>query len=209
MGFLFFSVSRLCVTRLSQYSPQAVTCSASSSSLQLRAMSSPATPSNGYAGIQSPCPPSRIIITIVIALTILISLPTVHRDRIVLFPASLTRSADNSSSHLMVAFSTAPNMETARKIADDIVGKRLAACVNIVPGAESVYWWEGKVEREQEVLMIIKTRRELMDKLNQSVGELHPYDVHELVGMDIKGGGEKYLKWVWEETVGKEVGKES
>ena len=72
-----------------------------------------------------------------------------------------------------------------------------------------MYWWQGKVENDSEILMIIKTRKELIKELDKVVGEVHPYDTPELVGMDIKGGGEKYLKWLWEETLRKEEGKKT
>ena len=95
---------------------------------------------------------------------------------------------------------TAPNEEEAAGIAKALVEERLAACANIVPGVRSIYRWEGKVQDDPEVLMVIKTRRELFDKLEKRVRELHPYEVPEVIALDITKGSEPYLGWISQST---------
>lgn len=100
----------------------------------------------------------------------------------------------------IVVYITAPHEEEAAKIAGAIVEARLAACVNIVRSIRSIYRWQGKVEDEQEVLMIVKTRAALFDELLQKVRELHSYSVPEVIGMPVIAGSEHYLKWLHDET---------
>ena len=77
---------------------------------------------------------------------------------------------------------------------------RLAACVNIVKGVRSVYRWEGKVEDDSEVLMIVKTQRTLFDQLQRKVKEHHSYSVPEIIALPIVEGLESYIKWLRDET---------
>jgi len=95
---------------------------------------------------------------------------------------------------------TAPNEEEAAGIAKALVAERLAACANIVSNVRSIYRWEGKVQDDPEVLMVIKTRRELFDKLEKRVRELHPYEVPEVIALDITKGSEPYLGWISQST---------
>ena len=104
------------------------------------------------------------------------------------------------SDELQVMFSTAPNRETALLIARAVVAERLAACVNLVPRVTSVYRWEDKIEEDEEVLLVVKTRADRSDALCARIGELHPYDVPELVLLPVAGGAESYLEWVREES---------
>jgi periplasmic divalent cation tolerance protein len=99
------------------------------------------------------------------------------------------------SDELIVLVTTA-NAEEAARIADVLVSERLAACVNIVPGIESIYRWEGKVTRDHESLMIIKTTGERYDDLERRVKELHSYSTPEVVALKIDRGSEQYLKWL-------------
>ena len=100
-----------------------------------------------------------------------------------------------------LVLSTAPDQETARKIADALLSRRLAACVNILPGLVSLYRWEGEVQKDQEVQLLIKTRTSLLkDDLIPLIKELHPYQVPELISLPIVGGSEDYLDWIREET---------
>lgn len=96
----------------------------------------------------------------------------------------------------VVAFSTVARMEDAEHIARTLVQRRLAACVNIVPGLTSVYAWKGEVESDQELLLVIKTRRERLDALRQALLKIHPYEVPELIALPVEGGSEAYLKWI-------------
>ncbi|KAF3326488.1 protein CutA 1 [Carex littledalei] len=88
-----------------------------------------------------------------------------------------------------------------KKLADSIIKERLAACVNIVPGIESVYWWEGKVQTDSEELLIIKTRESLLPVLTEHVKANHEYDVPEVIAMPITGGNTKYLEWIKNNTM--------
>lgn len=100
----------------------------------------------------------------------------------------------------MVVFVTVANEEEAAKIAKAIVEEKLAGCVNIVRNVRSIYFWQGKIEDESEVLMIIKTKAELFDKLSERIKSIHSYTVPEIIGLKIKKGSESYLKWLSEVT---------
>jgi periplasmic divalent cation tolerance protein len=96
---------------------------------------------------------------------------------------------------------TCGSLREARKIAAGVVGKRLAACVNIGMGAvESVYRWKGKVETAREFLLVIKTTASHLAALEKEVKRLHSYDVPEFVVLEIAGGSKEYLQWL-EESV--------
>lgn len=97
-----------------------------------------------------------------------------------------------------IVLTTASSPEEARGIAHALVERRLAACVNIVPGIESVYRWQGKVETAAEYLLVIKTQAELFDRLRDAISELHSYDLPECVMLEIAAGSEKYLSWIAE-----------
>ena len=98
-------------------------------------------------------------------------------------------------SEFLVVYITASG-ENARDLASALVREKLAACVNRIPGVESTYTWEGRVERDTEDLLIVKTRADLFDRLKQRVQELHGYDVPEIVGVPIAEGSESYLEWM-------------
>jgi len=85
-------------------------------------------------------------------------------------------------------------------LARSLVGERLAACANIVSGVRSIYRWQGKVEDEPEVLLVIKTRAELVESLARRVAELHPYELPEVVALEAVDGLPDYLDWVFAET---------
>lgn len=91
---------------------------------------------------------------------------------------------------------TFPDVEKARGIAAELVERRLAACVNLLPGVESIYRWEGKVERAGEVLAVIKTTR--YPELEVALKELHPYEVPEILALPVAAGLAGYLKWLGE-----------
>ena len=100
----------------------------------------------------------------------------------------------------IVVFVTAPSEKEGEKIAQALLEERLAACVNIVPGLKSVFRWKGKISTEEEVLLLIKTKDRLFEKLKKRVIELHSYDVPEVIALGILAGNEKYLDWLKKET---------
>ncbi len=100
----------------------------------------------------------------------------------------------------IVVFITASNEDEAAKIARTLVEARLAGCVNIIKNIRSIYSWQGKIEDEAEVLMIVKTPKPLFDALMKKVKELHSYTVPEIIAMPIIEGSEDYLKWLREVT---------
>jgi periplasmic divalent cation tolerance protein len=103
-------------------------------------------------------------------------------------------------SDVRVAWSTAPDRETALRIARPMVEERLAACVNIVPDLVSVYRWRDELEEAAEVLLIIKTRADRVEACRARLRELHPYDVPEFLVLPVAGGAPDYLRWVAEES---------
>ena len=100
----------------------------------------------------------------------------------------------------IVVFITASNEDEAARIAKALVEAKLAGCVNIIKNVRSIYSWQGKVEDETEVLMIVKTQKSLFDSLMKKVKELHSYTVPEIIAMPIVKGSEDYLKWLREVT---------
>lgn len=91
---------------------------------------------------------------------------------------------------------TVPNEEVAKKLAHGIVSNKLAACVNIIPGITSVYEWEGKINEDNELLLMIKTKTGVVDNLVKYVRENHPYSVAEVISTPIENGNLPYLKWI-------------
>jgi periplasmic divalent cation tolerance protein len=106
----------------------------------------------------------------------------------------------SSDPEVRVAFITAPDLETANRVARALVEERLVACVNLVPGVRSIYRWEGAVEEDAEVLLVVKTRADRTGDLVDRVVELHPYDLPEVVMLPAVGGNSGYLDWVREEA---------
>jgi periplasmic divalent cation tolerance protein len=100
----------------------------------------------------------------------------------------------------IVAFSTCGSLQEARAVAHALVEARLAACVNIVPGVTSIYRWKGAVEEASELLLVIKTRAELIQELTAKLREVHSYEVPELIALPIYGGLPDYLSWIGAET---------
>lgn len=96
----------------------------------------------------------------------------------------------------VVVFSTCDSEEQAGRIARALVEQRLAACVNIVPGARSIYHWKGQVEDAAEWMLIIKSRRDLMDDLRTAIGKIHSYEVPELLAVPVVDSSESYLAWL-------------
>jgi periplasmic divalent cation tolerance protein len=99
-----------------------------------------------------------------------------------------------------ITFATCRDRRQAKKIARALVREKLAACVNVVAGIVSIYAWEGKIEEEHEVLLLIKSRAALSKRLAARVKELHSYSVPEVVTIPIASGNPDYLRWVREST---------
>jgi periplasmic divalent cation tolerance protein len=98
----------------------------------------------------------------------------------------------------IVIFITAPKEREAEKIARTLVEARLAGCVNIMKNIRSIYSWKGRVEDEKEVLLIVKTKKNLFRSLEKKVKELHSYSVPEIIAVPIMKGSRDYLRWLKE-----------
>jgi periplasmic divalent cation tolerance protein len=96
----------------------------------------------------------------------------------------------------IIVFMTASNGEEATRLADLLIGAHLAACVQILPEMESVYRWEGKIERQSEVLLIAKTTAAKLAELDREVRALHSYETPEIVAVPIVAGSNAYLDWL-------------
>ena len=100
----------------------------------------------------------------------------------------------------IVIFITASNSEEAHKIAKVLLSQRKAACVNIVPGISSLFWWQDKLDSAQESLLIVKTKASLLNQIVTLVREIHSYEVPEIIALPIIGGNQDYLEWIDKEV---------
>ncbi len=91
---------------------------------------------------------------------------------------------------------TVPNNQEAASISGTLVSEHLAACVNILPGIQSFYWWDGKINHDSEVLLIIKTTGEQYEGLEQRIRQLHSYTTPEVIALKIERGSTAYLEWM-------------
>ena len=99
-----------------------------------------------------------------------------------------------------IVLTTAPDREVAERIARGLVERRLAACVNLLPGVRSVYRWKGEIEEADEVLLVAKTAADRLEALETALKELHPYDVPEVVALEADRVEARYLAWLVEST---------
>ena len=99
----------------------------------------------------------------------------------------------------IVVLTTCDSEELATRLARHLVDRRLAACVNILPGARSVYRWNDKIEESTEVLLMIKSRRELFPALRGEIEKIHTYEIPEIIAMSVVDGSEAYLSWIEKE----------
>lgn len=111
-------------------------------------------------------------------------------------PSSPTRT-----SGALVVLTTLPDQETARSLARRLVEARLAACVNILAPCESVYRWQGALQQDGEIPLVIKTRAEHYPRLETFIRENHPYELPEIVAVEIAAGLPAYLGWIADETL--------
>lgn len=96
----------------------------------------------------------------------------------------------------LVILCTVPDEETALKISRALVDEKLSACCNIVPGLRSIYFWQGKICDDSEMLLIIKSRQDVCPTLQKKIRELHPYEIPEIIALPIRMGSLDYLKWM-------------
>jgi periplasmic divalent cation tolerance protein len=96
----------------------------------------------------------------------------------------------------IVVLCTCGSADEARRIAGEVIGQHLAACVNLLPAVRSIYYWKDAVEDAEETLMIIKSARPLFDRLRTAIVRLHSYDVPEIIALPIVDGGASYLAWM-------------
>ncbi len=100
----------------------------------------------------------------------------------------------------LIVYITAPKEDEAVKIGRALVEAHIAGCVNIVRAIRSIYSWQGKIEDDEEVLMIVKTRADLFGALQTKVKELHSYKVPEIIALPVAAGSEDYINWLNEVT---------
>lgn len=100
----------------------------------------------------------------------------------------------------VVVLITADDEDEAQRIAELLLNRRKAACVNIVPGVKSLFWWQGKLDRVVESLLIVKTRAALLPEIIGLVREVHSYQLPEVIALPIIGGNGDYLEWLDSET---------
>lgn len=102
----------------------------------------------------------------------------------------------------IIIFVTTSDKKEARRIASAVIKNRLAACVNIADNIESLFWWQGKVDKAKEALLIIKSKKEKLAKIIKCVKSLHSYEVPEIIALPVVNGYKPYLEWI-DESVGK------
>lgn len=103
---------------------------------------------------------------------------------------------------IRIVLCTFPSAEVARQIGTLLVEKQLAACVNLIPGVESIYRWQGKVESATETLAVFKIRASVYPDFENKLASLHPYEVPEIVAIEPSAVAETYAGWVFAETIG-------
>jgi periplasmic divalent cation tolerance protein len=100
----------------------------------------------------------------------------------------------------LLVFTTLPSADKAAELAKLLVEERLAACANLLPAIRSIYRWQGKLQDENEVLLLLKTRAEHLERLKLRILELHPYEVPEVLAVPVEAGYQPYLEWLAGET---------
>jgi periplasmic divalent cation tolerance protein len=102
----------------------------------------------------------------------------------------------DSATNCFIVLVTAPDLEVARSLAKKTLNSRLVACANIIPGIESHYWWQDKLETSTEVQLVFKTTQQALRKLCSLIEEQHPYEVPEVISIPISSGSKGYLHWL-------------
>jgi len=109
-----------------------------------------------------------------------------------------------SPSKFFIFFVTGPENDM-KELSKRLVEERLAACVNVIDGVKSIYWWEGKVSEDVESLLVIKTESSKVQELIEFVRRNHPYKVPEVIGVEISVGNLEYLNWMLESLSSKDI----
>ena len=112
------------------------------------------------------------------------------------YDKNMPSSTDHPATQPLLMLTTWPEREAAERAAEGWVNKRLAACVNILPRMQSIYCWEGELQRGEEHQILIKTDSRRADALQQAIVEAHPYECPEIIRLEISGGHEPYLNWI-------------
>ncbi len=110
--------------------------------------------------------------------------------------------SEPSPERVTVVLTTAPDGRVAEALAEDLLADRLIACANLVDRVRSLYRWDGRVQRDDEVLLVLKTTSEAVPRVRDRIVELHPYDVPEVLCLPARGGLDAYLDWVAAEVGG-------
>ena len=100
----------------------------------------------------------------------------------------------------LVIFVTAKNLKEAKRIAKKLLEQKIVACVNIISGVQSFFWWQGRIDQSKEVLLILKSKKNLIKKIVHTVKSLHSYSLPEIIALPIVDGYKDYLDWI-EESV--------
>ncbi|HEC69787.1 MAG TPA: divalent-cation tolerance protein CutA [Candidatus Omnitrophica bacterium] len=100
----------------------------------------------------------------------------------------------------IVVLVTVPGKKVAKRIAEELLLQRTAACINILKDVDSLFWWQGRIDKAKEHLLVIKTRKSLFSKLKKIVERLHPYQVVEIIALPLADINKKYRDWLKKET---------
>jgi periplasmic divalent cation tolerance protein len=111
-----------------------------------------------------------------------------------------TREDDMNTDRAVFVYTTYPSIVEAEEAGRALVEQRLCACVNILPGMVSYYWWQGAVERGDEAVMIVKTRAELSERVATAIKEMHSYAVPAIIVIPLESVDQPYLEWLMAET---------
>lgn len=103
---------------------------------------------------------------------------------------------------ILLVLSTFPDVATARRIGRQLVEDKCAACANLLPAVESIYWWQQKVETASETIVLLKTSADRYEALETTLRQLHPYEVPEIIAFRVEQGLPEYLRWVSENCAG-------
>jgi len=114
-----------------------------------------------------------------------------------------------ANDNYIIVFNTCNSADLASSMAESLVSNKLAACVNIINNVESVYQWQGKIEHDKEILLIIKTRQSLFSQIEKVIQALHDYELPEIIAVPIEAGQQKYLNWIQSATLATEQNNEN
>jgi periplasmic divalent cation tolerance protein len=106
----------------------------------------------------------------------------------------------NQPDDILIVMVTAANSDEAARISEAVVNAHLAACATVVPAVTSVYWWEGKLTKDQESLVVMKTARSRYSQLENAIRQVHSYKVPEILAVQVAEGSLEYMRWVLKET---------